>query len=302
MSKKIAVSACLLGRRCRYDGDHRLDEKLIQELEELGNVEIIPFCPEEKVLGVPRERIDIVEESVIGQESGKDYTEAIVQEAQEFISQHPQIDIVYSKSGSPSCALCSAKVFNQKREILTSRGMGVFIKELKKAYKNATFEERGLKKMLEVGQEAPQFCLLNSDEVEICLKDFRGKWVVLYFYPKDNTPGCTTEAIDFSSKLEEFEELGAVVIGVSPNSCESHRRFQEKHNLKVLLLCDPSKEVLRKYRAWGIKKMYGKEYEGVIRTTYLINPQGKIAHIWRNVRVKGHVDKVLEKLKELKNG
>ena len=153
--------------------------------------------------------------------------------------------------------------------------------------------------MIEVGKPAPQFCLPNSDEVEICLKDLKGKWVVLYFYPKDNTPGCTTEALDFTTHLEEFEELGAVVLGVSPDSCESHRKFAQKKELKVTLLCDPNKEVLKAYGAWGIKKMYGKEYEGVIRTTYLIDPEGKVAAVWPKVRVKGHVQKVLEKLKEL---
>ncbi|MRI59237.1 MAG: thioredoxin-dependent thiol peroxidase [Epsilonproteobacteria bacterium] len=153
--------------------------------------------------------------------------------------------------------------------------------------------------MIEVGQKAPEFCLPNPDETEICLKDLRGKWVVLYFYPKDNTPGCTTEALDFTAHLEEFEKLGAVVLGVSPDSCESHKKFIEKKGLKVTLLCDPNKDVLKKYGAWGIKKMYGKEYEGVIRTTYLIDPEGKVAAVWPKVRVKGHVEKVLEKLKEL---
>ena len=153
--------------------------------------------------------------------------------------------------------------------------------------------------MIEIGQKAPEFCLPNSDEVEICLKDLKGKWVVLYFYPKDNTPGCTTEALDFTAHLKEFEELGAVVLGVSPDSCASHRKFAEKKELKVTLLCDTNKEVLRAYGAWGKKKMYGKEYEGVIRTTYLIDPEGNVAAVWTKVRVKGHVEKVLEKLKEL---
>ncbi|BAF70645.1 thioredoxin-dependent thiol peroxidase [Nitratiruptor sp. SB155-2] len=153
--------------------------------------------------------------------------------------------------------------------------------------------------MIEVGQKAPQFCLPNQDEVEICLKDLKGKWVVLYFYPKDNTPGCTTEALDFTAHLKEFEDLGAVVLGVSPDSCESHRKFSEKKQLQVTLLCDTQKEVLKAYGAWGIKKMYGKEYEGVIRTTYVIDPEGNVAAVWPKVRVKGHVEKVLQTLKEL---
>jgi peroxiredoxin Q/BCP len=154
--------------------------------------------------------------------------------------------------------------------------------------------------MIEVGQKAPDFCLKNQDENEICLKDLRGKWVVLYFYPKDNTPGCSTEAMDFTQALKDFEKLDAVILGVSADSCESHRKFIEKKGLKITLLCDESKEVIKKYGAWGVKKMYGKEYEGVIRTTVLIDPEGKVAYIWPKVRVKGHIEKVKEKLKELK--
>lgn len=154
--------------------------------------------------------------------------------------------------------------------------------------------------MLEIGQKAPEFCLKNQDEVEICLKDLKGKWIVLYFYPKDNTPGCTTEACDFTNELKEFEELDAIILGVSPDSCESHRKFIEKKDLKITLLCDEDRKVLKEYGAWGKKKMYGKEYEGVIRSTFLIDPEGNIAYIWPKVRVKGHVEKVKEKLKELK--
>ncbi len=153
--------------------------------------------------------------------------------------------------------------------------------------------------MVEVGQKAPDFCLPNQDEVEICLKDLKGKWVVLYFYPKDNTPGCTTEAIDFTKHLEEFEKLGAVILGVSPQGCASHKRFIEKKGLAITLLCDEEARVLKTYGAWGKKKLYGKEYEGVIRSTFLIDPDGNIAAIWPKVRVKGHVEAVLEKLKEL---
>ncbi len=154
--------------------------------------------------------------------------------------------------------------------------------------------------MIEVGQKAPDFCLPNQDEVEICLKDLKGKWVVLYFYPKDNTPGCTTEAKDFTEALKEFEELDAVVLGVSPQDCVSHQKFIAKHNLEVTLLCDTEHNTLKAYGAWGKKKLYGKEYEGVIRTTVLIDPDGNVAYIWPKVRVKGHVEKVKEKLQELK--
>ncbi len=154
--------------------------------------------------------------------------------------------------------------------------------------------------MLKVGDSAPQFCLKNQDENEICLKDLKGKWVVLYFYPKDNTPGCTTEACDFSEEFDRFVTLDAVILGVSPDSCASHRKFIDKKGLKITLLCDENKEVLKAYGAWGKKKMYGREYEGVIRSTFLIDPEGKIAHIWPKVRVKGHVEEVKKRLEELK--
>ncbi|SFP31386.1 thioredoxin-dependent thiol peroxidase [Hydrogenimonas thermophila] len=150
--------------------------------------------------------------------------------------------------------------------------------------------------MLEVGQKAPEFCLPNQDEVEICLRDLKGKWIVLYFYPKDLTPGCTTEACEFTEAEPEFEGLDAVILGVSPDSPEKHRKFIEKKELKITLLSDESKEVLKAYGAWGLKKMYGKEYEGVIRSTFIIDPEGNIAATWYKVRVKGHVKAVKEKL------
>ena len=153
--------------------------------------------------------------------------------------------------------------------------------------------------MLEVGQEAPQFCLPDDSGKEKCLKDFKGKWVVLYFYPKDNTPGCTKEAQQFSELLEEFESLGAVVLGVSPDSVESHRKFKEKKDLKVTLLSDTDKGVIKAYGAWQLKKAYGREYYGVVRSTYLIDPDGKIAYVWKKVRANGHAENVLKKLKEL---
>ncbi len=154
--------------------------------------------------------------------------------------------------------------------------------------------------MIEVGEMAPDFCLPNQDETEICLRDLRGKWVVLYFYPKDNTPGCTKEAIDFSEHLPDFNELDTVILGVSPDSPKKHRNFIEKKNLKITLLSDENKEVLEKYGVWQLKKMYGREYMGVVRTTYLIDPEGKVAARWDKVKVKGHAEKVKEKLKELK--
>ncbi len=147
--------------------------------------------------------------------------------------------------------------------------------------------------------KAAEFCLPNQDETEICLRDLAGKWIILYFYPKDNTSGCSTEACDFTEAIEEFEDLDAVILGVSPDSPKKHRNFIEKKNLKITLLSDENKDVIKAYGAWGIKKMYGKEYEGVIRSTFIISPDGEIVAEWKNVRVKGHVEKVKQKLKEL---
>jgi len=144
------------------------------------------------------------------------------------------------------------------------------------------------------------FCLQNQNGKNVCLKDFLGKWVVVYFYPKDNTTGCTIEAIDFSGKIKEFEKLNAKILGISADSKESHCNFIEKQNLKIELLSDTEKKVIKQFGAWGKKKLYGKEYEGIIRSTFLINPDGKIAKEWKSVRVEGHVEEVLEKIKELK--
>lgn len=153
--------------------------------------------------------------------------------------------------------------------------------------------------MLEVNTQAPEFCLPNQDEAEICLRDFKGKWIVLYFYPKDNTPGCTTEACDFTASLPDFTKLDAVILGVSPDSAKKHQNFIQKQKLKITLLSDEEKEVATEYGVWRMKKNYGREYMGIVRTTFLINPKGEIAKIWNNVRVKGHVEKVKEELEKL---
>ncbi len=154
---------------------------------------------------------------------------------------------------------------------------------------------------INVGDTAPEFCLPDKDGNEVCLKDLKGKWVVLYFYPKDNTKGCTIEAIEFTTSLPEFEKMGATVIGISPDSTSSHQKFTEKHELKVRLLSDVDKNILNQYGSWGEKSMYGKTYFGVIRSTVLIDPEGIIAETWFKVRVKDHVLKVKETLKELQN-
>ena len=155
--------------------------------------------------------------------------------------------------------------------------------------------------MVEVGSKAPDFCLPNQDNEEICLRDFAGSWVVLYFYPKDNTPGCTTEALDFTALKAEFEKEGATIFGVSPDSVKKHCNFIAKKDLKITLLSDEEKEVAQKYGVWQLKKMYGREYMGIVRSTFLIDPDGNIAYKWEKVKVKNHAQEVLDKLKELKS-
>ena len=153
--------------------------------------------------------------------------------------------------------------------------------------------------MLQIDNGAPDFCLPNQDDVEICLRDLRGKWIVLYFYPKDNTPGCTTEACDFSDAAPDFSMLNAIIIGISADSTKKHRDFIEKKDLSITLLSDESTSMLQEYGIWQLKKNYGKEYMGIVRTTIIIDPQGIIKAIWKNVKVKGHVDEVREKLELL---
>ena len=163
--------------------------------------------------------------------------------------------------------------------------------------------------MIKAGTKAPDFCLKNQADEEVSLKDNKSKWIVLYFYPKDNTSGCTKEACDFTESLKDYKKLDAVIMGVSPDSTESHRNFIEKQGLGITLLSDPDKKVHKAFGAWGMKKNYGKEYEGVIRSTFIISPDGNIAEIWSKVKVRvkrknaesRHVDVVKERLKELQN-
>lgn len=153
--------------------------------------------------------------------------------------------------------------------------------------------------MISEGDKAPSFKLARDGGEIVKLSDFKGKTVVLYFYPKDDTSGCTKEAIAFSELLNEFAELDAEVIGVSPDTVKKHDKFKEKHDLKVILLADDEKELVEKYGVWVEKKMYGKTYMGVERSTFLIDTKGKIAKIWRKVKVPGHAEAVLEAVKEL---
>ncbi len=152
---------------------------------------------------------------------------------------------------------------------------------------------------LEKGNEAPAFELENIDGVKINLKDFAGKKVILYFYPKDNTPGCTTEACEFSAAYDDFIADGAVIVGVSPDSVKSHANFAQKQNLKHILLSDPNKEVASLYGVWQVKKNYGKEYLGIVRSTFVIDESGKILKIYKSVKAKDHAAKVLADLAKL---
>jgi peroxiredoxin Q/BCP len=152
--------------------------------------------------------------------------------------------------------------------------------------------------MLEVGKKAPDFSLLNQDEKKISLKDFIGQKVVLYFYPKDDTSGCTKEACSFSDDLPKFSKIDAVILGVSPDSVKSHKKFSEKYKLKFDLLADEEKEVVEKYGVWKEKSMYGRKYMGVERTTFIIDEKGKIKKIFNKVKVDGHNKEVLEALKD----
>ena len=150
-----------------------------------------------------------------------------------------------------------------------------------------------------IGQPASDFAAKDQNDNLVTLQDFTSHWLILYFYPKDNTPGCTTEATDFTTYQPEFSELGAKIIGVSPDSAKSHCKFIDKHDLKIQLLSDPEHQVIKAYGAWQLKKFMGKEYMGVVRSTFLITPEGTIAQVWDKVRVKGHVEKVLQELKKL---
>jgi peroxiredoxin Q/BCP len=153
--------------------------------------------------------------------------------------------------------------------------------------------------MVEIGDAAPQFCLPGVEGQDVCLKDFEGKWLVLYFYPRDNTSGCTREAVDFTAALPQLNDLGAEVLGISRDSPASHKKFAEKHSLGIKLASDADHKVTEAYGAWALKKMYGKESYGAVRSTFLIDPQGKVAHIWRKVSVKGHAEAVERKLGEI---
>jgi peroxiredoxin Q/BCP len=149
---------------------------------------------------------------------------------------------------------------------------------------------------LNVGDKAPEFKALNQSNEPISLTDFRGKKVILYFYPKDNTPGCTAEACNLNDNYADLTDKGFEVIGVSPDSIESHQKFIAKFNLSFNLIADPDNEVINKYGVWGEKNMYGKKSMGLLRTTFIIDEEGKIEHIFKKVKTKDHTNQILEKL------
>jgi len=154
-------------------------------------------------------------------------------------------------------------------------------------------------KELKTGGKAPEFSLKNQSESSVGLSDLKGKWVVLYFYPKDNTPGCTIEANDFTRHLNDFQKMNAVILGVSPDSCASHAKFVQGQKLKITLLSDPEHKIAEAYGVWQLKQFMGKTFWGIARSTALINPEGKIAYFWKAVKAVGHAEAVKEKLKEV---
>jgi peroxiredoxin Q/BCP len=152
---------------------------------------------------------------------------------------------------------------------------------------------------LTIGVNAPVFCLPGDGDQEICLKDFKGQNLVLYFYPKDNTSGCTTEAIEFTANIAAFAKADTMIVGVSKDSVKKHDNFKAKHELKIRLASDEELGMIQSYGVWVEKSMYGRKYMGIERSTFLIDGQGKIVQIWRKVKIKGHVEAVLAAAQEL---
>ncbi|RBW68117.1 thioredoxin-dependent thiol peroxidase [Bacillus taeanensis] len=151
---------------------------------------------------------------------------------------------------------------------------------------------------IEVGKKAPEFTLMANTGEEVTLSNYKGKNVILYFYPKDMTPGCTTEACDFRDRHESFKEVNAVILGVSPDPVDRHKKFIEKHGLPFLLLADEDHKAAEDYDVWKLKKNFGKEYMGIERSTFVIDKEGTLVKEWRKVRVKDHVEEALQYIKE----
>jgi peroxiredoxin Q/BCP len=154
--------------------------------------------------------------------------------------------------------------------------------------------------MIEEGKQAPAFSLASDRGDKVSLRSFEDKYLIVYFYPRDDTPGCTLEAQGFSKAAARLDKLGAAVLGVSKDSVESHCKFRDKYGLKVLLASDPDAKTIEKYGAWGEKNMYGKKSMGIIRSTVIVGPDGKVKKIFRKVKVAGHVDAVVEAIEKLR--
>ena len=152
---------------------------------------------------------------------------------------------------------------------------------------------------MKVNSKAPSFSLPSTSNNEYSLKDSLGKYIVLYFYPKDDTPGCTIETNDFNKLLPKFKKLNCEILGISKDNLKSHNKFRDKYKIKFDLLADEELKVLKKYKVWGKKKFMGREFMGIIRSTYLIDKKGKIIKVWANVKVKDHAKEVLETLQNI---
>lgn len=154
--------------------------------------------------------------------------------------------------------------------------------------------------MIEINSPAPNFSLKGQDNIERELKDYLGKWVVVYFYPKDDTPGCTTEACSFRDGFAELKAHNVQILGISKDSVKSHQKFAEKYNINFPLLSDPDKTVIHAYNSWGEKKFMGRIFEGILRNTFLINPEGKVVKIYEKVTPKNHAQEILKDIVESK--
>ena len=152
---------------------------------------------------------------------------------------------------------------------------------------------------MKVNSKAPSFSLPSTSNNEYSLKDSLGKYIVLYFYPKDDTPGCTIETNDFNKLLPKFKKLNCEILGISKDNLKSHNKFRDKYKIKFDLLADEELKVLKKYKVWGKKKFMGREFMGIIRSTYLIDKKGKIIKVWANVKVKDHANEVLKTLQNI---
>ena len=154
--------------------------------------------------------------------------------------------------------------------------------------------------MLEIGKSVPQFSLPDQNGKVHNINDYKGQWVIVYFYPKDLTPGCTAEACNFQESLPDFNSIDAIVLGVSKDSVDKHKKFADKYNLQFSLLSDENSDVCEQFGVWQKKSLYGKEYIGIVRSTFLVNPEGKIVKVYPKVNVKEHHTEILNDLKELK--